>query len=52
MRKGEEGVGTVSTTWRKQLHAKLQKEREEFEAILYEEARAMEGVNNGRFRNE
>ena len=44
MRKGEEGMGQVSTTWRKKLHAKLHKEREEFEAVLYKEARAMEGV--------
>ena len=29
MRKGEEGVGSVSTTWRQNLHAKLQREREE-----------------------
>ena len=39
MRKGEEGVGSVSTTWRQNLHAKLQSEREEFEAVLYKEAR-------------
>ena len=39
MRKGEEGVGSVSTTWRQNLHAKLQREREEFEAVLYKEAR-------------
>ena len=39
MRKGEEGVGSVATTWRQNLHAKLQREREEFEAVLYKEAR-------------
>ena len=38
----------MSTTWRKKLHAKLHKEREEFEAVLYKEARAMEGVRPAR----